>query len=49
MTREYERLAEAFGWDADDFAALNRVAADAAFCDAGTRDAIVKKLDEADV
>ncbi|SNT38698.1 adenosine deaminase [Tropicimonas sediminicola] len=49
MTHEYERLADAFGWDVADFAALNRVAAEAAFCDAGTRDKILKRLEAADV
>ncbi|SIO44634.1 adenosine deaminase [Rhodovulum sp. ES.010] len=49
MTREYERLADAFGWDEGDFAALNRVALDAAFCDADTRAEIAKKLEPADV
>ncbi|MFV0335370.1 MAG: adenosine deaminase [Tropicimonas sp.] len=43
LTREYERLAEAFGWEEADFAALNRVAAEAAFCDAGTRDDILQQ------
>jgi len=49
MTREYDRLAEAFGWDEGDFAALNRVALDAAFCDPDTRAEIAKKLEPADV
>lgn len=48
MSREYEMLAEAFGWDEADFAALNRVAAEAAFCDAKTREDILKKLGHAD-
>ncbi|WP_068119095.1 adenosine deaminase [Tropicimonas marinistellae] len=49
MTREFERLADTFGWDTDDFAALNRLAAEAAFCDAETRKTILKKLEAADV
>ncbi|GAA0293950.1 adenosine deaminase [Rhodovulum strictum] len=49
MTREYDRLADAFGWDEDVFAQINRVALDAAFCDADTRAAIAKKLEPADV
>jgi adenosine deaminase len=47
MCREYARLAEAFGWQAADFAAMNRVAAEAAFCDAATRAAILKRLEHA--
>ncbi|MEM1431589.1 MAG: adenosine deaminase [Pseudomonadota bacterium] len=45
MSLEYERLAEAFGWDAGDFAELNRTAAHAAFCDAPTRETLLKTLD----
>ncbi|UWQ20346.1 adenosine deaminase [Jannaschia sp. W003] len=37
MTREYDALAEAFGWTEDDFRALNRISAEAAFCDDATR------------
>lgn len=40
MTREYDALAQAFGWDDSDFAALNQTALDAAFCDA----AMIKRL-----
>jgi adenosine deaminase len=46
MTREYERLAEAFDWDAGQFARLNRTALDAAFCDPDTRARIRKRLEE---
>ncbi|WP_116133231.1 adenosine deaminase [Tropicimonas sp. IMCC34043] len=49
LSREYERLADAFHWGSEDFAALNRVAAEAAFCDAKTRDDLLKKLGDADV
>ncbi|MGC9420867.1 MAG: adenosine deaminase family protein, partial [Rhodovulum sp.] len=49
MRREYDRLADAFGWDEADFAQINRVALDAAFCDADTRAEIAKKLEPADV
>ncbi|MDV7145053.1 adenosine deaminase [Tropicimonas sp. TH_r6] len=49
LTHEYERLAETFGWGEDDFAALNRVAAEAAFCDSETRSVLLKKLEHADV
>ena len=45
MTREYERLADTFGWDASDFAAINRTALDAAFCDADTRGVVATRLD----
>lgn len=45
MARETERLAEAFGWDAGVFAALNRTAMEAAFCGAATRDEILKRLE----
>ncbi|MDF1873140.1 adenosine deaminase [Vannielia sp.] len=45
MTREYEELSRAFGWEEDDFTALNRVAAEAAFCDEDTRARILKGLE----
>lgn len=45
MTREFEGLARAFGWDEDDFTELNRTALDAAFCDAATKDRIAKLLE----
>ncbi len=45
MTREYEELARAFGWEDEDFRALNLTALDAAFCDADTRDRLKPKLD----
>ena len=44
MTRELDRLADAFGWDDDDFRALNDAALAAAFCDDRTRETIAKKL-----
>ena len=44
LSAEYDRLAEAFGWEADDFAALNRAALDAAFCDDATRDRLAPRL-----
>ncbi len=49
LSHEYERLAETFGWGEEDFAALNRVAAEAAFCDFETRSVLMKKLEQADV
>ncbi len=45
---EYDRLAEAFGWTEADFAAMNRGAMDAAFCDAATRAEMMKRLEPAD-
>ncbi|RVT82690.1 adenosine deaminase [Rhodobacteraceae bacterium CCMM004] len=44
MVREYDRLADAFGWDEDDFAAIARTSADAAFCDDTTRSRILERL-----
>ncbi|MEX5730010.1 adenosine deaminase [Rhodovulum iodosum] len=49
MTGEYDRLADAFGWEAADFADINRIAMAAAFCDEATKDAIAKRLETADV
>lgn len=48
MTREFENLARAFGWDESDVADLNKNAAQAAFCDADTRAKIMKALETAD-
>ncbi len=45
MTREFDRLAEAFDWDDGVFATLNRTAAEAAFCDDATRAEILKRLE----
>ena len=47
MAREYDMLAEKYGWDETDFAALNQTALEAAFCDAATRERIAKKLEAA--
>lgn len=44
MNDEYAMLHRTFGWTADDFAALNAVALDAAFCDDDTRAATARKL-----
>ncbi len=44
MTGEYAGLAHSFGWDETDFAALNRTALDAAFCDAKTKKRLEGKL-----
>lgn len=45
MTKEFEGLERAFGWDEEVFADLQRVALDAAFCDAATKDKIGKRLE----
>lgn len=49
MSREYEELARAFGWDEGDFSELNKVALNAAFCDENTRARIAKRLEPTDV
>ncbi len=45
MRREFEDLAKTFHWDEEVFEELNRTALDAAFCDAATRDAVLKRLE----
>ncbi|WP_424831078.1 adenosine deaminase [Ruegeria sp.] len=45
MRREYEMLSKAFGWQAEDFAALNETALNAAFCDEDTRARVKKRLE----
>ena len=45
MRREYEMLAQAFGWQAEDFAALNATALAAAFCDDTTRERVKTRLE----
>ena len=45
MVREYQALSDAFGWEDADFAAMNRTALDAAFCDADTRARLMKRLE----
>lgn len=45
MTREYQALADQFGWEAPEFDAIARTALDAAFCDPETRSALAKKLE----
>jgi len=47
LERDYAALADAFGWDAGVFAAINATAARAAFCDGVTRAAILKRLETA--
>ncbi|MDX5382348.1 MAG: adenosine deaminase [Rhodobacterales bacterium] len=44
MTREYQGLERAFGWDESDFAALAGTALDAAFCDAALKDRLRDRL-----
>ncbi|EEW24513.1 adenosine deaminase [Rhodobacter ferrooxidans] len=48
MAREYDRLHDAFDWDAGQFRAIARTSLDAAFCDADTRARIRKQLEAAD-
>ena len=45
MRQEYQSLAEAYDWTADDFRDLNATAAAAAFCDEGTRGRVLEKLE----
>ncbi|KQI70850.1 adenosine deaminase [Loktanella sp. 5RATIMAR09] len=45
MTDEYEMLHRTFGWDEDDFKALNETAIAAAFCDNDTKARIAKRLE----
>lgn len=44
MQQEYDKLAETFGWDMPEFAAVTWTALDAAFCDAPTKDALRARL-----
>ncbi|WP_299358525.1 adenosine deaminase [uncultured Paracoccus sp.] len=44
LTREYDRLAETFGWTEAEFTAMNRWAAEAAFCDDATRQRLLAAL-----
>lgn len=48
MTKEFDMLADTFGWGAQDFLDLNKAAVDAAFCDDATRAALAKKLETSD-
>lgn len=47
MRDEYLNLARTFGWDRDVFLGIAKTSAEAAFCDAATRDDILKKLEAA--
>ncbi len=44
MTQEFAALEQAFGWDRATFAAITRDSLDAAFCDAATKDRLLKHL-----
>ncbi len=46
LTKEYNDLAETFGWDEDTFKAINLDAIDAAFCDETTKADLRTKLEE---
>lgn len=48
MTREFDELDRAFGWDEEVFGEITRTALDAAFCDEDTRARIAKKLESAE-
>ncbi|WP_245866483.1 adenosine deaminase [Oceaniglobus roseus] len=45
MSREYDRLAEAFDWDEGVFEEIERTSLDAAFCDAATKETLKKRLE----
>ncbi|MFY0690684.1 MAG: adenosine deaminase [Paracoccaceae bacterium] len=47
LCREYQCLADTFGWDEDVFTELNRNAAHAAFCDEDTRTLVLSRLEPA--
>lgn len=47
MRREYDMLAQAFGWEEKEFRALNETALDAAFCDEDTKARVKQKLETA--
>jgi len=49
LTREYDMLAESFGWDDAVMRDVNLTAIDAAFCDADTRAKVKRKLEAKDV
>jgi len=49
MTDEFNNLSNTFGWNEDDFAALNNTAAKAAFCNEETRARVLKRLENTDV
>ncbi len=46
MTEEYEQLAKRFGWGEDAFRDINRIALDAAYCDAETKAVLAQRLEQ---
>ena len=48
LRTEYDRLAETFGWEEDDFREINRTAIEAAFCDEKTRKRVLERLEPKD-
>ncbi|WP_425071231.1 adenosine deaminase [Sagittula sp. S175] len=46
MHKEYEDLASTFQWGEEVFRDLNKTAIEAAFCDAATREAVLKRLEQ---
>ena len=46
MAKEYDRLAEAFDWDDGVFGEISKTSAEGSFCDAATRNIIMKKLEK---
>jgi len=47
MTAEYKMLHQTFGWEEDDFTAVNATALAAAFCDEKTKARVAKRLEPA--
>ncbi|MCB1334653.1 MAG: adenosine deaminase [Roseivivax sp.] len=47
MKKEYTDLAQTFGWDAETLSDITRTAAEAAFCDAATKESLLKRLETA--
>lgn len=45
MGQEYQNLADTFDWEDTDFVEINKTAINAAFCDAATRETIMKRLE----
>jgi adenosine deaminase len=46
LGQEYRQLADTFGWTSKDFTALNKTAAEAAFCSAETRQRLLERLEK---
>lgn len=46
LGQEYRQLADTFGWTSKDFTALNKTAAEAAFCSAETRQSLLERLEK---